>query len=32
LAYSRFDDLAPKDGVFHVHQAHTAAQFDYTGR
>ena len=32
-AYSRgFDDLAPKDGVFHVHQVYTAAQPDYTGR
>ena len=32
-AYSRgFDDLAPKDGVFHVHQVYTAAQADYTGR
>jgi putative glutathione S-transferase len=32
-AYSRgFDDLAPKDGVFHVHQVYTAAQSDYTGR
>jgi putative glutathione S-transferase len=32
-AYSRgFDDLAPKDGVFHVHQVYTAARPDYTGR
>ena len=32
-AYSRgFDDLAPKDGVFHIHQVYTAAQADYTGR
>ena len=32
-AYSRgFDDLAPKNGVFHVHQVYTAAQADYTGR
>jgi putative glutathione S-transferase len=32
-AYSRgFDDLATKDGVFHVHQVYTAAQSDYTGR
>ncbi len=32
-AYSRgFDELAPKDGVFHVHQVYTAAQPDYTGR
>jgi glutathionyl-hydroquinone reductase len=32
-AYSRgFDDLAAKDGVFHVHQVYTAAQADYTGR
>jgi glutathionyl-hydroquinone reductase len=32
-AYSRgFDDLVPKDGVFHVHQVYTAAQSDYTGR
>jgi glutathionyl-hydroquinone reductase len=32
-AYSRgFDDLAPKDGVFHVHQVYTAAKPDYTGR
>jgi putative glutathione S-transferase len=32
-AYSRgFDDLASKDGVFHVHQVYTAAQADYTGR
>jgi glutathionyl-hydroquinone reductase len=32
-AYSRgFDDLAPKDGVFHVHQVYTAAKADYTGR
>ena len=32
-AYSRgFDDLAPKDGVFYVHQVYTAAQADYTGR
>jgi glutathionyl-hydroquinone reductase len=32
-AYSRgFDDLAPKNGVFHVHQVYTAARSDYTGR
>lgn len=32
-AYSRgFDDLAPKDGVFHVHQVYSAARPDYTGR
>jgi putative glutathione S-transferase len=32
-AYSRgFDDLAPKHGVFHVHQVYTAAQPGYTGR
>ncbi len=32
-AYSLgFDDLAPKNGVFHVHQVYTAAQADYTGR
>src|SRR5437868_8162112 len=32
-AYSRgFDDLAPKDGTFHVHQVYTAARPDYTGR
>ena len=32
-AYSRgFDDLAPKDGRFHVHQVYTAAKSDYTGR
>jgi putative glutathione S-transferase len=32
-AYSRgFDDLAPKDGAFHVHQVYTAAKPDYTGR
>ena len=32
-AYSRgFDDLAPEDGVFHVHQVYTAAHPDYTGR
>jgi putative glutathione S-transferase len=32
-AYSRgFDDLACKNGVFHVHQVYTAAQADYTGR
>ena len=32
-AYSRgFDDLAPKGGVFHVHQVYTAARPDYTGR
>jgi putative glutathione S-transferase len=32
-AYSRgFDDLAPIDGVFHVHQVYTAAKPDYTGR
>jgi glutathionyl-hydroquinone reductase len=32
-AYSRgFDDLAPKNGVFHVHQVYTAAKADYTGR
>src|SRR5438045_6741956 len=32
-AYSRgFDDHAPKDGAFHVHQVYTAAKPDYTGR
>jgi putative glutathione S-transferase len=32
-AYSRgFDDLAPKAGIFHVHQVYTAARPDYTGR
>jgi glutathionyl-hydroquinone reductase len=32
-AYSRgFDDLAPKNGVFHVHQVYTAARPHYTGR
>jgi putative glutathione S-transferase len=32
-AYSHgFDDLAAKDGVFHVHQVYTAAKADYTGR
>jgi putative glutathione S-transferase len=32
-AYSRgFDELAPKAGVFHVHQVYTAAKPDYTGR
>src|SRR5712692_1527310 len=32
-AYSRgFDDFAPKDGVFHVHQVYSAARPDYTGR
>jgi glutathionyl-hydroquinone reductase len=32
-AYSRgFDDLAPKDGTFHVHQVYSAARTDYTGR
>jgi putative glutathione S-transferase len=32
-AYScGFDDLAPKDGVFHVHQVYSAAQAGYTGR
>jgi glutathionyl-hydroquinone reductase len=32
-AYSRgFDDLAPRDGVFHVHQVYAAARPDYTGR
>jgi len=32
-AYSRgFDDLAPIDGVFHVHQVYTAARRDFTGR
>ena len=32
-AYSRgVDDLAPKDGVFHIHQIYTAARPDYTGR
>src|SRR6266513_2964297 len=32
-AYSRgFDDLAPKDGVFHVHQVYSSAKPDYTGR
>jgi glutathionyl-hydroquinone reductase len=32
-AYSRgFDDLEPKDGVFHLHQVYSAARPDYTGR
>jgi putative glutathione S-transferase len=32
-AYSRgFDDLGPKNGVFHIHQVYTAARPDYTGR
>ena len=32
-AYSRgFDDLVPKDGVFHVHQVYSAARPGYTGR
>src|SRR5258708_11466607 len=32
-AYSRgFDDLAPKDGAFHVHQVYAAAKPGYTGR
>ena len=32
-AYSRgFDDLAPKNGVFHVHQVYAAADPGYTGR
>jgi glutathionyl-hydroquinone reductase len=32
-AYScGFDDLRPRDGVFHVHQVYTAARPDYTGR
>src|SRR5215469_11938668 len=32
-AYSRgFDDLAPVDGVFHVHQVYTAARPEFTGR
>ena len=32
-AYSQgFDDLAPKAGIFHVHQVYTAARPDYTGR
>jgi glutathionyl-hydroquinone reductase len=32
-AYSRgFDDLAPVDGAFHVHQVYSAARRDYTGR
>jgi len=32
-AYSRgFDDLAPINGVFHVHQVYSAAKTDYTGR
>src|SRR5260370_26896114 len=32
-AYSRgFDDLAAKDGVFHVHKVYSAARPDYTGR
>src|SRR3974377_1170789 len=32
-AYSRgFDELAPIDGVFHVHQVYTAARRDFTGR
>src|SRR5215469_10238618 len=32
-AYSRgFDELAPIDGVFHVHQVYIAARHDFTGR
>ena len=32
-AYSHgFDELEPKDGVFHVHQVYTATRPDYTGR
>ena len=32
-AYSRgFDDLAPKGGVFHVHQVYAAARPGFTGR
>jgi putative glutathione S-transferase len=32
-AYSQgFDDLAPVEGVFHVHQVYSAAKPDYTGR
>ncbi len=32
-AYSRgFDDLAPRNGAFHVHQVYAAARPDYTGR
>src|SRR5438045_5840082 len=32
-AYSRgFDDLAPKNGAFHVHQVYTAATSHYPGR
>jgi len=32
-AYSRgFDELQPKNGVFHVHQVYSAARPDYTGR
>lgn len=32
-AYSRgFDDLAPVDGVFHVHQVYSAARPGFTGR
>jgi putative glutathione S-transferase len=32
-AYSRgLDDLAPVDGVFHVHQVYCAARPDFTGR
>src|SRR3954466_174418 len=32
-AYSLgFDELQPRDGVFHVHQVYTAARPDYTGR
>jgi putative glutathione S-transferase len=32
-AYSRgLDDLAPIDGVFHVHQVYNAARPDFTGR
>lgn len=32
-AYSRgFDGLAPKNGVFHVHQVYSAARPGYTGR
>jgi putative glutathione S-transferase len=32
-AFSRgFDDLAPVDGTFHVHQVYSAAKPDFTGR
>src|SRR5260370_36813088 len=32
-AYSRgFDELAAKDGAFHVHQVYAATKSDYTGR